>query len=101
MLKTLVQSAAGFSLLAASALVSATEPLALSEHQMDHISAGSIAGVPNAGQLSSIGALAWAMSQASATPGVVVVIDGHFTAQVGLGGNGTTFTHTVRIIRPT
>lgn len=99
MFKHIARTAIAASLFSGSAIALAAEPMELSDRQMDSVAAGAVLTMPSAGQLASIGALAWATSYVAVSPGVIVVIDGNFTARVGLAGNGTTFTHSFIVIR--
>lgn len=99
MFKKIRSGIAGASLLAACTLSYASAPLMLTESQLDTVSAGTtVTGPegPDLSQFSSVGAVAWAMSSASVTPGLVVVIDANFDAKVGLSSNWATFTYNVR-----
>lgn len=100
MLKKLVQGAAGASLLAASALAFAGEPVVLSEAQMDTVSAGNTPTLPTLSQLGSLGAVSWAMSKVSVGPAGTLVIDANFDGRVGLFRNGTIFDINIRFVRP-
>lgn len=97
MRKHIVGSIAGLVLAALSASASAGEPLALDDSQLDQVAAGLSAPTP--AQMASIAALGWASSEVTVTPGVVSVIEGNFTARVGLSGSGTSFNHRVIIVR--
>jgi hypothetical protein len=84
------------SLLGVSGIASA-EPMMLMDSQMDEVSAG--LSSPMLSQMASIGALAWATSSVTAAPGAVAVIEGRFTARVGLTGNGASFTPVFYVVR--
>jgi len=99
--KKIARCAIALPLIAGSAIAGAAEPTTLSDKQMDTVAAGTAVTVPTPAQLATVGALAWAMSSVSATPGAVAVIEGSVTARVGLAGNGTSFSHSFRIVRPT
>jgi len=92
MLKPLVRNVIAASLLAASAFAGAAEPITLTPDQLDTVSAGSMADF-----LGSIAAYAWASSTAVSTPGIATIINGQVLVQVGLSGNGITFTHSFQL----
>lgn len=97
MIKTVFGGAAAIALAAAALPASASEPVTLNDSQMDRVAAGAAYVTP--AQLGSIGALAWAHSEVTTTPGLTVVIEGNFTARVGLRGSGTSFDHKAIIVR--
>lgn len=98
--KKIARCAIAFPLIAGSAIAGATEQFMLNDEQMDTVAAGTSITVPTYAQLASIGALAWAVSSVTTVPGATAVIEGRFTARVGLAGSGTTFTSTFRIRGP-
>lgn len=96
MSKKFIQRIAGAFLFSACALGYAAEPITLTENQLDSISAGTAVTGPDLSQFSSVGALAWATSTASSTPGLRFILDASVDVQVGLSNNGAVFTHRIR-----
>jgi hypothetical protein len=97
MSKKLLCTIALLSLVGAAGIASA-ESTMLMDSQMDEVSAG--ISPPTTSQMASIGALAWATSSVTTAPGAAAVIDAKFKVQVGLAGNGASFTPVFYVVRP-
>ncbi|MGV8899417.1 MAG: hypothetical protein ACOH2B_09290 [Burkholderiaceae bacterium] len=80
-------------LLAGSCLAHASEPLVLSNADMDSISAGAVIKINN---LDSVGAFSYSYSSATVTPALKVIVSASVSTQVGLKTTGFTQTYSVK-----
>lgn len=99
MLKHLPHGVAALVLGSASALACASQPIALNDQEMDMVAAGAVTPVPTVAQFQQIGAMAWATTSVTASPGYIFVIEGNAAVKIGLAGNSITFAPRFQIIR--
>lgn len=75
-------------LLAGGCLAHASEPLVLSNADMDSVAAGAVSNFDNVG-----GAFSFSYSSATTTPALKVIVSTGVSAQVGLKTTGITYTY--------